>query len=108
MLTEEHGFSLNEPSAFKAGFTTFISFFLIGLIPILSYLIDWFYPGLIYNPYHLSLLLTATAFFIIGAVKSKFIKKRWYISGFSTLLVGGIAAFIAYFVGAGLKGIINN
>lgn len=107
MLTEEHGFSLNHPDALKAGFTTFISFFLIGLIPILSYLADWIFPGTIGDPYKLSLALTGCAFFAVGTIKSRFIKQSWYESGFWTLFVGSIAAAIAYFVGAGLKHVIG-
>lgn len=106
MLIEEHGYSLNKQNAFRAGFITFIAFFLVGMIPIVSYLVNLISPGLIENPFLVSIFLTGFTFLLIGALKSRFIIKSWYRSAIETLLVGGAAAIIAYIVAVGLKSLV--
>ena len=104
MLREEHGFSSTEPSAWKAAGITFVAFLLIGAIPLVSYLVDWMVPGLIGAPFFWSCVLTGLAFLIVGAMKSLFALQHWCVSAFETLVLGGIAASIAYFIGESLKG----
>ena len=41
---------------------------------------------------------------VIGAGKSRFTDQPWYRSGFETLLVGGLAASVAYAIGYLLAG----
>lgn len=106
MLVEELGYSLNKKDAFKAGFVTFIAFFSVGLIPLLTFIVNWFFPDLIKSPFIISICLTGAAFFITGALKSHFVIKSWYYSGFKTLIVGGAAAVIAYYVAVGLKSLV--
>lgn len=106
MLVEELGYSLNRQSALKAGLVTFFAFFFIGMIPILSYVINLFIPELIKNPFLVSIYLTGFTFLLIGALKSRYIIKPWYFSAIETLLVGSMAAAIAYIAAAGLKNLI--
>jgi hypothetical protein len=47
----------------------------------------------------LSVFLTGMFFFVIGSVKSRWSTSSWWHSGFTTLLVGGIAASLAYLTG---------
>lgn len=106
MLTEELGYTLKKQNAFKAGMVTFTAFFLVGMIPILSYLINLIIPGFIETPFLLSIILTGFTFLLIGALKSRFIIKSWFMAAFETLLVGGAAAVIAYIVAVGLKSLV--
>ena len=106
MLTDEPGLQLTTPSSFKAAATTFVAFILIGLIPLLSFVLQLVTPISLQSAYAWSAALTAIAFFLVGAAKSVFVEQKWYASGLETLVVGGTAAGLAYVVGAWLRQII--
>ncbi len=106
MLTEEMGIASLGPSPWSAAFSTFIAFLLFGSFPLLAFVYQWLFPAVQFNPFYWSTLITGFAFFGVGALKSKFVGKRWFLSGLETLFVGGIAAGLAYVVGVLLKGII--
>ena len=105
MLREEHGLSLENPSAMKAATTTFVAFLMIGLLPLLPFLINLFPAVLLSSPYLISAIMTGMAFFMVGAAKSRFVETFWILSGLETLFVGGLAASLAYLCGVLLKGI---
>ena len=106
MMREELGFSVKIPSPFNAGATTFAAFVIIGFIPLAAFVINWLLPGTFNNPFLVSSILTGIAFFLVGAFKSRFIAKKWYISGLEVLFVGSIAAVIAYIIGHILKSLV--
>jgi vacuolar iron transporter family protein len=105
MLTEELGLSLNGPSPLRAAAMTFVAFALVGSIPLLPFILQFFTPNSVDNPFLWSSILTVCAFFGVGAAKSRFVEQSWHWSGLETLLVGGVAAVIAYFVGKLLGGL---
>jgi len=107
MVQEEHGLSLQDHDAFKAGLATFVAFCLVGFVPLITYVANWIFPGTIANPFFWSILLTGIAFFWVGAVKGQFVSQHWLLSGLETVGVGGIAAGMAYGVGVLLKGIVG-
>ena len=45
MLREEHHLPLSGPSAIRAATTTFVAFFLVGLLPLLSFIAEFVAPG---------------------------------------------------------------
>lgn len=102
MLTDELGISLTRRSPMKAASATMIAFLLIGFIPLVAFVIQAIFPEAIPTPYLISSILTAVAFFIVGAIKSKFVEQKWYWAGTETLAIGGAAASLAYIVGAAL------
>ena len=83
----------------KTALATFAAFVLIGLIPLLSFVLGIFSPKVQNLQFQISIALTALAFMIIGAIKGQVIGKKPVRSSIETLAVGGIAAALAYFVG---------
>jgi VIT1/CCC1 family predicted Fe2+/Mn2+ transporter len=51
------------------------------------------------DTFQYSVISTAIAFFLIGIVKGKIVKRSLFKSGIYTLAIGGIAAIVAYLVG---------
>ena len=87
-----------KKSAAMVGVSTFISFLIFGLLPLLSYLIDVWYP-LDLDMFVVSSLLTAVAFAYIGWFKSYITKTGHLQSILETLSLGASAALLAYFAG---------
>lgn len=107
MLQEELGFSLERQSPARAAATTFIAFVVVGSIPLLSFVGELTTPGLTRQPFVWSALLTGLAFFVVGAFKGRMVGKKWYLEGATTLVVGSLAAGLAYAVGLALSGIVS-
>jgi VIT1/CCC1 family predicted Fe2+/Mn2+ transporter len=104
MLTEEHGVALSGPSAIRAASVTFAAFLLVGSVPLLTFVFDHFAVS-IASPFFWSSMLTGVAFFLTGALKSRFVEQSWLSAGLETLAVGGAAAALSYVVGLLLGGL---
>jgi VIT1/CCC1 family predicted Fe2+/Mn2+ transporter len=107
MIVEEHGLALNGPSAIRAAVMTMVAFVVVGLIPLVPFLVDFCFPGCLTMPYAVSTVMTGAAFFLVGATKSWFIEESWLRAGLETLGIGGIAAALAYAVGVLLGGLVG-
>lgn len=99
MLQEELGISTIEHSAFHAALATFFAFIIAGALPLLAFFVKILFPTAVFDPFPISTLLTGVSFFIVGALKSAYIGKKWILSGIETLAIGALAASIAYFIG---------
>ena len=100
MLTEEHGLQLDGPSPFRAGLATFSAFLLVGLIPLIPFLVPGLGPD---QQFVASCLATGLAFLAVGIAKGAVLEHGLVRSGMETLLTGGIAALLAYVVGSWLR-----
>lgn len=97
-----------EPKApFVIGAATFISFFTVGLIPLIVFVIDYFLP-LQKNLFTISSGLTLVAFIIIGYLKASVTETSRKRGIAETLALGIIAAILAYFVGDFLDSLLRN
>lgn len=106
MLREEHGLSVERPSPLRAAAVTFVAFIAIGFLPLIAFLTDLLFPQMVARPFLWSTGLTGIGFFIVGAVKSRFVDDRWYLAGLETLSVGGIAAALAFAAGYLLRDVV--
>lgn len=95
MLTEEHGLQLAGRRPLRAGLSTFTAFISVGLMPLLPFLTAMN----IESSFRASTFLTAVAFFAVGTVKGWVLRRSMLASGFETLLLGSVAAALAYAVG---------
>jgi VIT1/CCC1 family predicted Fe2+/Mn2+ transporter len=100
MLQAEHGVPPTLPSPWRAGVSTFAAFVLVGQLPVLPFLAQLAAGVHVPHPFLWSALLTGAGFFLVGALKGRFVGARWAISGLETLLLGGAAAALAYGLGA--------
>jgi len=101
MLLGEYGVSSVRPSPVGAAVATFGSFVVCGSIPLLPFLLR------MENPIMISALATVIVFFLVGAGKTVWTRRKWWLSGMETLLTGSAAALIAYFCGYLLAGIVE-
>ncbi|MEW6043134.1 MAG: VIT1/CCC1 transporter family protein [Thermoproteota archaeon] len=101
MMKEELGLIEDSKKPSDAATSTILGFTVIGLIPILPFVM-MHGLGLVNHSQHgftYSVVFTSIAFFLIGIIKGRVVKKPLLRSGLITLLIGGIAASVAYFVG---------
>jgi len=106
MMVEELGMLEETRSAFSIGLVTYISFILIGIIPLIIYVVDYVNP-LEANLFLISSILTAIGFIIVGWLKTHITETSAVKGILETLLLGGIAAFVSYCVGDILEQLIN-
>jgi VIT1/CCC1 family predicted Fe2+/Mn2+ transporter len=100
MLKEEYGLAGSGRVPLRAAIITFIAFLLIGVIPLLPFLLSLAISKPAGPAYVASTIMTALAFFIVGATKARFVDVRWHWAGLETLLIGGGAAGLAYLFGS--------
>ncbi|WP_238364261.1 VIT1/CCC1 transporter family protein [Mesobacterium pallidum] len=94
LLLDSEGHAASGLHPMRAALTTFAAFLAAGLLPLLPFLLS------LPSPFILSGSLTFAGFFLIGAIRSHWSLRRWWASGAETLLIGGIAAIIAFVVGS--------
>lgn len=88
----------DDKSPFSIGLTTYISFVIVGIIPIIFYLINHLYRTS-FDPFLISCFATAVGFTLIGFLKAKINNTHIIRGGTETLLLGILAALVSYFVG---------
>ncbi len=100
MMKEELGLIEGDKRPLDSSSSTFFGFNVIGLIRLIPFMIlitirvDSNYDAFMY-----STILVALAFFLVGTVKGKIVKKSKIKSGLFTIIIGGIAAMLAYAIG---------
>ena len=101
MLTEEYGLPHEVRSPWTAAICTFTAFLICGLVPVLPFVLG------MENSLAISVILTGIVFVAIGSIKSKWSTASWWHSGLTTLLVGAIAALLAYETGVIVKRLVQ-
>ena len=85
----------------KSALATFFSFLLIGFIPMLSFVVAFITknPAIIKNQFRYSIILTGLAFLTVGWFRGEVTQKHKFKSAIETLVIGAIAALLAFAVG---------
>ena len=99
MMKEELEMTKSNKAPYKTAGMTFFSFVIVGSVPLLSYLFTGTGPSIQEDLFLYSCILTGVALAFIGSLKSIVTEKNVFFGIFETLLLGGLAAFLAYFVG---------
>jgi len=105
MMADELNLVEENTSPVKKGAVTYMSFILIGIIPLIPYLLSFISETIKASVYSLSIIMTFFAFFFIGSAKVYVTGKNCLKSGLETLFIGGVAAIIAYGIGYLLSGL---
>ena len=108
MMKEELGLIEDEKDPIDSSVSTFVGFNLIGLIPLIPFMV-FMAIGIELNSeaFVYSIASVLAAFFLVGMIKGKIVKKSMMRSGINTLIIGGIAAVVAYMVGYGLNFLVS-
>lgn len=94
----------NGSRPLAAALATFVAFLLAGAIPLVPYVLAA--CGMQFaSPASISTTLTLVTFFLIGAGKTFIVPVRWWSAGLESLMVGSIAAALAYGCGQLLAGV---
>ncbi len=93
MMEGEYGLAGVDPHPVRSAITTFLAFLVAGLVPLIPFLVG------VEDAFQLSAWMTMATFCAIGALKSYWSLSPWWKSAGETLVIGGVAAVIAYFVG---------
>lgn len=105
MMSEELGFGASVPNEYRAAFATLAAFLTVGFLPLTVFVYDLAAPGDIEHAFTWSAVMTGIAFLVVGAMKSRFVDQSWWRSALETLVVGGLAAALAYAAGALLQAV---
>ena len=97
MLTEEYGLPREIRSSWIAAICTFSAFLICGVVPLVPLLFKFSHA------FAVSIIMTGVVFVAIGSAKSKWSMASWWSSGLTTLVVGTVAAALAYAAGVFLK-----
>ena len=105
MMVDELGLLEDERKPHFSALATLASFVVAGVVPLLVYLLGLLFPIPQTVAFPTSLALSGLALFGLGASKVLITERNAFKSGIEMLAVGGLAAAVAYAVGALLKGI---
>lgn len=107
MMKEELEMIEEQKSPFAMGLVTFISFIVVGFIPLLIYVYDYLSENSIENEFAIACFLTSLAFISIGWLKAVVTQTNRWKGVLETLVLGASAAFLAYWVGDFLEKLIS-
>jgi DNA damage-binding protein 1 len=105
MMNEELELQVPDPddSPWKSGFVTFSAFVVFGVVPLLGYIILHTFLQDMANAmdilFGVACGLTGVMLFLLGALKTRFTRQKWYIGGGEIFLLGGACAATAYLIG---------
>ncbi|MCH7399626.1 VIT1/CCC1 transporter family protein [Belliella sp. DSM 107340] len=107
MMKDELNMMEETKSPFKIGLATLISFIVVGFIPLMIYVYD-FFQETSFDVFLWTSIFTGIAFTTVGWLKSFVNQTNIFKSIGETLALGFLAALVAYYVGDFLESLITN
>ncbi len=105
MMVQELGLLREDREPLLIGLATLGAFVVAGALPLLVYVLGLVVPIDPRVNFPASLGLSAVALFALGAAKVRVTGRSWLRSGLEMLVVGGLAAGVAYAIGYLLQGL---
>jgi VIT1/CCC1 family predicted Fe2+/Mn2+ transporter len=105
MMVTELGLLADDRRPIVGALATFTAFVVAGAVPLLVYLFGLVTPVPDTIRFPVSLALSGVALFALGSAKVMVTERNMWRSGLEMLLVGGLAAGVAYLVGYLLRGL---
>jgi len=105
MMVQELGLLPDERKPLISAVATLGAFLVAGAVPLLVYVLGLFTPIDAGVSFPVSMVLSAVALFMLGASKVLITERSWLKSGLEMLIVGSVAAGVAYLVGYLLAGL---
>lgn len=105
MMRHEFNMTKENIEPVKGAVATFFSFLIIGFIPLAGYTFRSFLGLSEEFTFVFASVFTLVALFVVGAIKSRFTLRHWIFSGLGVMVVGSLAAVIAYSIGFLLRGL---
>ncbi len=102
-VLESQGLPREEASPRRHAAATFLAFVIAGAVPLMPYMI----PGLAFNRFAVSIILTLLALFGVGASRALIANVRWLKAGLEMLGLGAIVAALAYGSGALVAAVVG-
>lgn len=106
LMTHKHEMFPESRSPIMTGGMTYLSFVIMGTIPLLAYVWGIWNAMTDSQLFFWSCILTSIGFATIGILKSVITEKSRLRGMIETLALGGIAALVSYYVGAFLEQLI--
>lgn len=103
MLVEEHGFDTSSPDPVRTAAATFFAFCTAGLLPLFPFVVDVALGWPFGDPFLAAATMTGAGFIAIGAIRGAVAQVSRIRSALETLLLGGVAAGLAFGVGHVLR-----
>jgi len=107
MMKEELEMIRETRSPITIGAVTYVSFIMIGVVPLSVYAWEYLFGNFPYPLFGSAAFLTSIGFIVIGWLKSYVTQTSRLRGVMESLLLGALAAGVAYGVGALLEGLVR-
>lgn len=103
IMDEEFHIEPVHTATIKTSLYLFFSFLFFGIVPLFSYILEISPITFAFDSFVVAAALTGVTIFGLGSFKAAMTDKRWFFGSMQVLILGGFAAFVAFYVGAKLS-----
>ncbi len=107
VMVEEHGLMPEKKSPFAIGLATYLAFIFVGFTPLAAYVFDGIFGWEYEHLFLIAAILSGFAFAGIGLLKSQVASTNKPRAIVETLILGALAAGVAFYIGDFLERVIT-